>query len=241
MARLLKLLPIISIASFCVGACVQAQTLSQQAFQSTQEIRQEVKHYLNSQYQKQRHIEKIDITVNSLDPRLKLKQCASPLHISHSEQTQLSGRSTVKVACRNGQPWTIFVSARILAYAKILVAAEPLVRGQILNASHLTLALKPYKPNDHGFHQAKQLIGMQLKRAIPQGSTIGSYSVVAPKVIKRGDDVVLAALIGSTEISTEATALADGKVGDQIRVKNNRSQRIVKARVVGAGKVTVTL
>lgn len=242
MARLLKILTSLSIISCYVSPLSYAQTASQQPlYHSAKQIQTQVKHYLQSHYQQQSHIEKIDISVNSLDPRLKLRRCEGKLQINHSNQTQLSQRSTVKVACKNGPSWAIFVSARILAYAKILVAAEPLVRGQILSSQNIALEVKPYKPNARGFHQAKRLIGMQLKRPIPQGAIISSHAVTAPKVIKRGDEVILAARLGSAEISTEATALADGKIGQQIRVKNNRSQRIINARVIAAGKVAVTL
>ena len=40
-------------------------------------------------------------------------------------------------------------------------------------------------------------------------------------------------------ITTKGTALSDGILGEQIKVKNNKSNRIIDAKVSGVGKVLV--
>ncbi|MBN8115235.1 flagella basal body P-ring formation protein FlgA, partial [Vibrio vulnificus] len=40
-------------------------------------------------------------------------------------------------------------------------------------------------------------------------------------------------------ITTKGTAMSDGVVGEQIKVKNDKSNRIIDAQVSGVGEVTV--
>jgi len=239
---MLRIIQVIGIAALYLPTLItHADNNPASPLHSGAAIQQQVQAYLERQFKGQNHFDRIEITVNNLDPRLRLKQCTQELHLNSTQHAQLNNRHTVKVACKSGQPWTIFVSARILAYAKILVAAEPLVRGQIIHKEQLASQVRRFKLNDRTFSDRKQLVGMQLKRSISQGEAIRSHFVTAAKVVKRGDEVVLAAMLGNTQITTEATALTDGKIGDQIRVKNNSSTRIVKARIIAPGRVEVIL
>jgi flagella basal body P-ring formation protein FlgA len=53
--------------------------------------------------------------------------------------------------------------------------------------------------------------------------------------------VVIRAQTGAVNVVMPGEAMADGVPGEQIRVRNLRSQRIIKARVVEPGAVQVTL
>jgi flagella basal body P-ring formation protein FlgA len=53
-----------------------------------------------------------------------------------------------------------------------------------------------------------------------------------------GDSVVLDAGHGLVAVSTQAIALTDGVYGEQIDVRNPRSNRIVTGWVTGRGTVT---
>ncbi|MBB6523502.1 flagellar basal body P-ring formation chaperone FlgA [Pseudoteredinibacter isoporae] len=205
-------------------------------------LKQETEHYLKKQYTEllQRGYERVDVRVNAVDRRLRLTPCSAPLNFEQSNPSTLRNQASVRVSCSAPKPWAIFISARISAYAKILVAAQPLVRGQILEKDDIIRQSKAVSPN-HTLLQEHQLIGQQLKRALPQGEAIRANFLTPPRVIRRGDNLILAARLGSASVSTSATALADGKVGEQIRVKNNRSEQIVKARVVAPGRVEVVL
>jgi flagella basal body P-ring formation protein FlgA len=50
---------------------------------------------------------------------------------------------------------------------------------------------------------------------------------------------VIYATMGEMTITTRGEALRDGAVGEQVKVKNNRSQRIIDATVSGIGEVSV--
>jgi flagella basal body P-ring formation protein FlgA len=63
----------------------------------------------------------------------------------------------------------------------------------------------------------------------------------APLVIKRGDTVSMEANIGGITVKTSGTAISDGRIGQQIRVKNNQSARVINAKVIGSGQVQSVL
>jgi len=57
--------------------------------------------------------------------------------------------------------------------------------------------------------------------------------------VTRGDTVMLASSQGHVRVTTQAVALSDGVYGEQIEVRNPRSDRVLTAWVTGRGTVTV--
>ena len=60
----------------------------------------------------------------------------------------------------------------------------------------------------------------------------------SPQLIAKDDTVMITSQSSIMSVSTLGTALQNGKKGRQIRVKNNRSGKIIKAYVTGIGKVS---
>ncbi|WP_121363151.1 flagellar basal body P-ring formation chaperone FlgA, partial [Pseudomonas aeruginosa] len=56
-----------------------------------------------------------------------------------------------------------------------------------------------------------------------------------------GDQVVILARTATINVKMPGEALSDGAPGQQIRVRNLRSQRIIKARVIEPGTVEVNM
>ena len=59
--------------------------------------------------------------------------------------------------------------------------------------------------------------------------------------MRKGDQVVIRAKTNAINVFMPGEALSDGVPGEQIRVRNLRSQRIVRARVVEPGTAEVSL
>lgn len=227
----------ISVLCICCDMSWAAATQSHESIRqgSHDFLSQHYASYLNQGYAR------VDIKINQIDKRLKLSSCGAPLMYQQNNNRGLSNQTSIKVSCNAAKSWSIFIGARISAYARILVAAQPLVRGQILQAVDLLPELRQVGPNSSLYTDASQFVGMQLKRNLPQGEVIKANQLTYAKVIRRGDSVVLVAKLGSTQVATAATALSDGKVGQQIDVKNTQTSQVVRARVSGPGKVEVKL
>src|SRR5690625_7830745 len=78
---------------------------------------------------------------------------------------------------------------------------------------------------------------MELRRPLKRHEPFRTGLLVEPLAVNRGDEVRLEAEIGGITVSTRGTAMSSGRVGQQIRVKNNNSERVVAGRRVSPGDV----
>ena len=78
----------------------------------------------------------LEVEVPTLDPRLRLPACPEPLRVL-AGQGQRLGAVSVAVHCPGTAPWTLYVQAKVAAFATVLVATRPLPRGARLADSDL--------------------------------------------------------------------------------------------------------
>ncbi len=62
-----------------------------------------------------------------------------------------------------------------------------------------------------------------------------------PILIKRGDAVTITAEGDGLSVKMPGVAMSDGRRGEQIRIKNNNSAKIVDAQVTEPGEVAVPM
>lgn len=188
----------------------------------------------------QRH--SVKITVNNFDSRLKLSQCDNALTHNLLSRDPNGGQLTVQTQCEGSQPWSIYVPAEVIIEEMVVVAKTDLLRGVKLHASHLEL--QPRKASSRGQNGATNimaLVGKQLKRSLRKGEKIRLSSLTNPTAIKRGDFVSVIASSGSITVVTRGTAMSAGRVGEQIKVRNNKTERVIKGEITAPGKVKVIL
>ncbi|WP_051235670.1 flagellar basal body P-ring formation chaperone FlgA [Marinimicrobium agarilyticum] len=212
-----------------------------QAPQDLAELQAQVTDYLQQYYQTS-EIERAKVTVGRLDPRLRLAACPSALELSHQDAERRGGNLTVHTRCPGPTPWALYVPAEVAVYRQIAVASRSLGRGHRLSAGDITLAVRDTGQLRQGFvTQAETAVGMALRRPLQAGDPVRLSQLEAPTVVRRGDQVRLKAKTGTITVDTKGTALSDGRVGDQVRVRNDRSERVVRGRVIGPGTVEVVL
>ncbi|MFN2303459.1 MAG: flagellar basal body P-ring formation chaperone FlgA, partial [Anaerolineales bacterium] len=91
------------------------------------------------------------------------------------------------------------------------------------------------------FTSVDEVIGMRLRRPIRRDETLSPSNLKPRLLVKRGDIVTILAEIKGLTVRVNGNALTDGHRGDEIRVKNQRSKRILQAEVIGPGTVRVRL
>ena len=179
----------------------------------------------------------VDITVQDLDPRLKLGGCADLRAEPRGQNAH--GRVHVALTCSQPRPWRAYVSAVVRVSVPVLTARGDLVRGALIRPADVTIARKELS----GLRAPPMLALPEngryaARRHIPAG-TVMSLNVLQPlPAIAKGDVVQLEARVGNASIHTQARALSAGHVGQQIRVENLRSGRVVRGWVVRAGRVS---
>lgn len=181
-----------------------------------------------------------EIHMGQLDPRLRLTQCELPLTSSLAPGSQFSGKTTVHIRCNSSRPWTVYISANVMLYGKVIQTAGPLVKGHILQKEDLILVEEDLSRLKYGyFTESKFLIGKQLKRRLSQKRVIKANYVEAAILIKRGELVSILAKSPGYSVKMSGKALSNGAKGDRIRVKNTSSKRIIEGVVLGIGIVSI--
>lgn len=210
--------------------------------QLRQSVALHVKSFYQDRFGAQDFDDRVVIEVGSLDPRLKLRECAQPLAMTIKEPPQGQGNITVKTACTSGQRWTIYVPARVDLYAQVAVAAHSLARGHIVSEADMRFQRSNVSQLGAGHVQdPARLLGMELQRPMRAGEAFRLSSLDQPEVVQHGDSVVVEASIGSLTVVAPGKALGSGQVGEQIRVENTQSKRVIDALVVAPGRVKVLL
>lgn len=204
---------------------------------STLELKQDTATFLSEQYSKIENT-RIDINVGNLDSRLRLSRCEQPLAFNIQDQTGLGGNISVQARCESGNKWSLHIPAQVMIYREIPVAARDIARGELLQANHLNRNLINISNIRQGFSlEEDTIVGRETKRNISAGEPFRTAALDSPTAIKRGENVILQAQASGIKVSSSGTALADGRVGQKIRVRNNSSDRIVTGLVMSQGLV----
>ncbi|MGL4319100.1 MAG: flagellar basal body P-ring formation chaperone FlgA [Pseudomonas sp.] len=183
-----------------------------------------------------------EISVNPLDPRLRLAACDSDLTQSLESPAQPVGRVTVRVSCPGSMPWTLFVPAQVRLFLPVVVSARPLERDAIVGENDISLIEQDIGPLSRGYLTSPELVvGRKMTRALRAGQPLTPALLQVAESIRRGDQVVISARSGAINVRMPGEALSGGTPGQQISVRNLGSQRIVRARVVGPGQVEVEM
>ncbi len=183
-----------------------------------------------------------EIEVARIDPRLRLVQCDKGLTQALESPAQPVGRVTVRVRCDGSSPWTVFVPATVKLFRQVVVTTLPLKRDHVIDAADISVVERDVGPLKQGYlTDPQQVIGLKLKRATVNDQVLAPVFLEQAEAIRKGDQVVIRARTSAVNVVMPGEALSDGVPGQQIRVRNLRSQRIVKARVVEPGTVEVSL
>ncbi len=204
------------------------------------QLKQDATNFLASEYQQAPH-ERIDISVGNLDNRLRLSQCPAPVEFTAQDQTGLGGNISVKAQCSaENTNWSVHIPAQVMIHREIPVALSDIARGESITAAHLTTSLVNVSNIRQGFAgDSDAVIGREAKRNIGKGEPFRNAVLDAPTAVKRGEVVKLESLAGSIKVSSNGTAMGDGRLGQKIRVRNDSSDRIVTGIVRGQGLVQI--
>ncbi len=183
-----------------------------------------------------------EIQIKQLDPRLQLPLCDEDLTTSLESPAQPVGRVTVRVSCEGATPWTIFVPAQVKLYRKVVIAIRPLKRATLLTQADVALVERDVGLLTQGYMtDLEQVLGTKLTRGVMTDQVLAPVTIEQAQAIRKSDHVVISAQKGGINVRMPGEALSGGVIGEQIRVRNLSSQRVIRARVVGPGQVEVQM
>lgn len=229
----MKNIPLIFTMAFIFFAAAHAE----QGSQSHESIAEAVKAYIAKNINLPGEYE---ANLVPLDSRLNLPQCSAPLEVFTTTDLIKAGRITIGVRCNAEKKWSIFTSAIIKTYQMVVALSQPIQRGEIITRQHLTIEKREVSNLREDFvTQIEQVENKQITRQLGTGTILSLRYITEPKLIKRGDKVVISTTKQDFSIKMNGVAMMDGTKGQLIQVKNQNSGRIINATVVEPGLVSV--
>lgn len=179
----------------------------------------------------------IDLTIPGAAD--SLTHCSTAPDIEASRDNWL-GSARFTLSCNDSPGWRLNVRASVNLRLPVATLSRSLPRNHVLASGDITFSEANIAGLRQGyFLDADAVVGTSLVRNLNQGQILSHRNIEVPTMIQRGDTVTILATGGGIVVSMEGTALADGAHGRQIPVRNNSSQRELRAWVVDRGVVEV--
>ncbi|MFT5502424.1 MAG: flagella basal body P-ring formation protein FlgA [Gammaproteobacteria bacterium] len=183
----------------------------------------------------------VRMKLGHLDSRLRLKACRSALNISFNRPNVIWGQTALKISCP-GKAWKIHLPVRIDVFNDVLVAAKPLMRGQIIDEKMTRLEKKRISAlNGSFFDSQDQLVNLEVKRTLRRGNIITSAHLAPKLMVKSGQMVTLILDYKGITIKSSGKALRSARLGEVVKVRNSQSLRIVEGVVSAEATVRVQI
>lgn len=116
-----------------------------------------------------------------------------------------------------------------------------LMPGDIVAAGDLTeIRLPQARLGPYAVIEPAAVIGMQVRRMLPEGRPVMVQSVMQPLVIDRGDQVSIKFSDGAMRLSAPGRALSDAHRGQEVRIVNTSSNTTLTGIAVAEGIVEVS-
>jgi flagella basal body P-ring formation protein FlgA len=136
--------------------------------------------------------------------------------------------------------WTDFAEVRIRVAMVHAHAAHALSRGSEVADEDVETARHDMTEGPMArWPQASELVRGRALRDVAPGSCLGRTSVAAPLAVQNGQTVTAIARVGGVEATASLIAAGSGVSGAIIRVVNQQSRRVMRARVVSPGIVEI--
>jgi flagella basal body P-ring formation protein FlgA len=203
-----------------------------------------------------------EVTIAPLDPRVQVQSCSKPLSVDHP----FSSKDTVRVRCVD-PVWQVYLQVAMPAQSNLaasnlgkpvvlgasnapVTAAAPIVktvvipkrliqRGTIIEADMLEEVAQSGGNIDNSMLQSlKDALTAEAVRDLSAGQALRSSDIRRAILVKQGQLVTMN--VGDKSgflITVRVEALQDGRMGEQVKLKNTESGRQISGVVVGPNLV----
>ncbi|TMN85865.1 MULTISPECIES: flagellar basal body P-ring formation chaperone FlgA [unclassified Pseudoalteromonas] len=187
----------------------------------------------------ERDSKQIQLSALPLDSRIPDRACSTTPTIISSSEPPFNRQITIQIKCDDLQSWAQYVHIKVQKMAPVVVTTDNIARGEVITSDHLTIEMKPtHFVRVQYLDEPKVLIGSRSKRNIREGMPILLNQIC---MVCKGDAINIYASIKGLRIKTTGVALEDGTLGDQIRVENKKTGKVLNARVDGVESVQVNI
>ena len=171
----------------------------------------------------------------TLDTALRLPRCQEAL------SARVNGSNSVEVSCPQAAGWRLFVPVRIRRSQTVLVLSRGIGAGQPITAdAFVTETRDASRIVGAAIADPAQAVGQVARRTLSAGAVLSSGDLVAPRLIRRGDNVALVSRRGGLEVRMAGKALGDAGENERVMVENLSSRRVIQGTVGPGGDIWVS-
>lgn len=187
-----------------------------------------------------RNPKQIDVKKIALEKGLRIPSDSSGLEVVALDTTK-PGHIAIDYRSVPGSDETRFrLKASAESWRMLPVAARPLKKGDVLKAEDIKFSkVTDATSNGDALENLGDILGRQVTRDLGQGELFRVKSISVPAVVHAGSAVTLVVKNASLEVTASGTAVEAGAVGQEIKVRNNASSKVVSGRVQGPAVVIV--
>jgi flagellar basal body P-ring formation protein FlgA len=200
-------------------------------------LREEIESFALSAFELEKDpSETLKVQVGSIDPRSKLRSCPVLVHFEFLHELSRAS-NTIQATCPQADNWSIYIPVRVNRFKEVVVASQPIYRGQRLSSHMIVKKLVDVSQiRGQTFESIQAILGATAKRTIAAGQTIAESSFC---IVCQGDQVNIIAGSGNFSVEMTGEAINDGQFGDRIKVRNISSNKIVEGRIEQAGVIRI--
>jgi flagella basal body P-ring formation protein FlgA len=245
-----SLMQILCLTVFWLFFSMQPISAVAQTMTPADSMRLEVSQWLS----KTHNVNSKDIVFSPLDERLKVQACRKPLNVDHP----FASRETVRVRCP--EPiWQLYLQVSMpnngfatagnqssasnqnanLSNKTMVVTRRLIQRGTILQADMLEeVQASPGNVDTQLLSQIKDAQQAELTRDMAAGQPLRISDIRRAVMVKQGQTVMMS--VGNSsdfQITIRMEAMQDGRMGEQVKLKNPESGRQVSGVVTGPNTV----
>lgn len=227
-----------------IGTAVSAQNQPSHSYLSAAEKKSTIKN-LALEYVKNRigtnGSQTHHLSIAPVDPRLIIPNCPAGFQASMPSDIAIQSNNKVRISCLDegqARPWSTYIRIRYQELFPTLVVKRNVSIGETLTPDHIELKyMQKVRLKMNHFSDPKSLNGVRLKRRLVKGQQVVSKHIC---VVCKGDMVTIQAKNERFNLQTLGRAISDGNMGESIKVKNTRSQKVIHAIVTQVGMVKVS-
>jgi len=182
----------------------------------------------------------LDVKKISLDKPVRVPSDTMGVEVV-ALQTTNSGHIGIDYRTLSGMDEARFqLKATAESWRMLPVAGKPLKKGERIDGEDVKLIkLSDTASNKDAIENVGDILGRTLTRDVGQGEVFRANAITIPPVVVAGSKVSLIVRSGRLEVTASGTAAEAGALGQEIKVMNDSSHRVVSGKVEGPGVVVV--
>jgi flagella basal body P-ring formation protein FlgA len=233
-----RILQILCLMFFCHVGVVSLGAAEADA--PWQALSQQVRKWLAQTHR----VDASSIGIAALDSRIKVQSCDTSLSVDHP----FASHETVRVKCAS-PVWQLYLqvslSPQIAAASstkeplRVVVPKQLIVRGTTLKPDMLMeVNASPAQPDGQLLRSVKDAEFGEAVRDLSAGEALRSSDLRRAVLVRMGQQVSM--MIGeknSFQVTVQLESLQDGRMGEQVKLKNTESGRSIAGVVIGPNLV----